>query len=115
MTRQTSIDIYREIEASGLLTKLRWQVYACLFKFGPLSQNETSYKLRGKLSWGINPRFSELEKMGVIISVGERSDRHTGNNVLVWDTTNNLPKKLIKEPKEICLMCNQEIRKRRNK
>lgn len=97
--RQTSIDIYRHIEENGLLSKRRLEVYQCLYHHGPLSQNETSYKLRGKLDWGINPRFVELERMGAIKAVGERLDRHSGNNVTVWDVTSQIPKRLDKSLK----------------
>lgn len=94
--RKTSIDVYHKIKENGLLSKMRWEVYDCLYQHGPLSQNETSYKLRGRLDWGINPRFSELEKMGAIEAVGERSDRYTNNNVLIWDVTDSIPIKLEK-------------------
>lgn len=105
MTRQTSIEAYNTIKENGLLSKRRWEVYQTLYEHGPLSQVETSFSLRGKLDWGINPRFSELKKMGLIIEVGKTIDPRTGQTVLLWDVTSNLPKKFEKPKRFKCNAC----------
>lgn len=45
---------------------------------------------------GWNARFSELERMGVIKEVGTRKDPVSGNDCILWDTTDDLPVKLEK-------------------
>jgi len=93
MTRNTSIAVYYKIEAEGLLSKRRMQVYKSLFYYGPMSQNETYVQLDvPKLQQSsIMPRFAELKEMGVIEEVGERPCSITGRKVLIWDVTANLP------------------------
>jgi len=95
LTRRTSIDVYHQIEAEGLLSKRRWEVYKHLFRHGPLTQREVtdqiSHKFAAERSY--TPRFAELEKMGVITSVGERACSITGRQVLIWDVTDCLPTK----------------------
>jgi hypothetical protein len=102
MTRDTSIMAYNQIRESGLLTKLRWQVYECLFQHGPLGQNELLIEL-GTPHFkkdSIKPRFAELEKFGVIREVGKRPCRITGREVIIWDVTSNLPQKNLKPTKK---------------
>lgn len=93
MTRRTSIDVYHQIEAEGLLSKRRWEVYDYLFKHGPLTQREVSDSIATEYAHhqSYTPRFAELEARGVIESVGERPCSVTGRNVLVWDVTDRLP------------------------
>lgn len=101
MTRKTSIDTYRQIEADGLLSKRRWEVYQCLYKLGPMTQGETAKRIELVVvnidRPSITPRFAELEAMGVIETVGERACNVTGRNVLVWDVTANLPRQIDKK------------------
>lgn len=102
MIRQTSINVYRQIEAEGLLSKRRWEVYNHLYKHGPLTQREAVNQISNKYAAerSYTPRFAELEKMLVIRSVGERVCSITGRQVLIWDVTDKLPKKIEtkKEP-----------------
>lgn len=107
MTRRTSIEVYQKIKSEGLLSALRFTVYECLFNYGPLSQMETCKYIGSKhQDRSIMPRFAELEKIGAIESIGEKKCSVTGRNVLIWDVTDRIPKKLIKEQKTKCLMCN---------
>ncbi len=87
--------MYRQIEAEGLLSKRRWEVYRHLFKLGPLTQREVTDQVSSKFAAerSYTPRFAELEKMGVIESVGERTCSITGRHVLIWDVTDKLPAK----------------------
>lgn len=92
MIRDTSIEVYHKIKDEGLLSKLRFEVYSTLFEHGPLTQMETCRKIRGpRQDRSYMPRFAELERMGVVRTIGERACRITQRNVLLWDVTKNLP------------------------
>ncbi len=99
--RQTSIDVYNEIKNSGLLSKLRFEVYDALFQAGPMTAQETWHYLRDQAARngqakinGITPRFSELLRSGVIKTVGTAKCKITGRNCTVWEVTDQLPMKL---------------------
>lgn len=99
MTRQTSIEAYRAIEESGLLSKRRWEVYRHVWHHGPLTQNEAARILTpGNVSGTISGRFSELKEMGLLIEVGKKNDPITGKSNYLWDATDRrVP--IIKEKK----------------
>lgn len=105
MTRLTSIEAYNKIKADGLLSKRRFEVYSTLFKYGPMTANETFSKMYDKNTGPTNAasnsaaRFSELRQQGVIYEVKERKCKITGMNVIEWGVTNNLPVKIKKEKK----------------
>jgi len=95
--RRTSISAYREIEANGLLSKRRMEVYSWLFKNGPASAADAYRELvKGQ---SINPssylsRFSELRDLGVVYELEKKKvDPVTGMEVIVWDVTDRLPTK----------------------
>ena len=90
--RQTSIDVYREIEASGLLSKTRQDVYSYLFHNGPLTAGEIFMGLNKVLVKGsVCARLTELERLGVILEVGVKPCSLTGMTATLWDVTNQLP------------------------
>lgn len=99
--RSTSAAVYQQIQNEGLLSKLRFLVYAALYvNKEPKTAHEIWHQLRDKAARrgdarinGITPRFSELERLGAIKSVGERPCTITGRICTVWITTNDLPKK----------------------
>jgi len=70
MIRQTSIDAYRKIEAEGLLSKRRWQVYDILYEFGPMTGGECFAKLIEKHKFqfptnsNVTTRLGELRGLG---------------------------------------------------
>ena len=101
MTRKTSIDVYHQIESEGLLSKRRLEVYRVLAFYGPLTQMEVCRKINNPhvQDRSYMPRFAELKKMEAIEEIGERKCKVTSRNVLLWDTTKKLPKKLDKEVK----------------
>lgn len=106
MTRQTSIDVYHQIESEGLLSQRRWQVYETLYHHGPLTAMETGRLIKSALDHSISPRFAELKRLGVIEEVGRRHCTITGRISLIWATTENLPRKRVKDDKIICSHCN---------
>jgi hypothetical protein len=96
LTRQTSIEAYRQIQAEGLLSAGRFRVYETLFSFGPLTQSEVWERIEKAAGHpvskqNVTPLFAELLDRGVIATAGERPCRVTGRNCLLWDVTPNLP------------------------
>lgn len=104
MIRQTSIEVYKQIEAEGLLSKRRFEIYRCVFNNGPLTQMEAA-RFTGLLDHSVTPRFAELERQGVITTVGERKCSITGRRVLIWDVTDRLPSKFEKPKRTKCKHC----------
>jgi len=88
MIRQTSIQAYREIEARGLLSKVRWLVYAHLYTHGPLTGSELNTQMGGV---GYHKRLSELERLGVATTVGRKTCSITRRECELWDVTAYLP------------------------
>jgi len=108
MIRQTSIEAYNFIKENGSLGVKRWEVYDVLFKHGPLSASEiynilkkqNEHKFVSKISlpnWNTRARLTELREMGVAIERGIKVCSVSGRNVILWDVTKNLPKKLDKD------------------
>jgi len=75
-----------------------------IFAQGPLTQMETFLKINAQdkhiMIRSITPRFSELEGLGVIRPVGEKTCEVTGRNILLWDVTDKLPHKVKEEKKK---------------
>ena len=94
--RQTQIEAYHKIKASGLLSKRRMQVYKWLYFNGPATTREA---LNGAgLEFRHSGRFTELEQMGLIEEVAQVKCKTTGHMVTQYDTTGKstvgkLPKK----------------------
>ena len=102
--RETSINVYHEITAKGLLSKRRMQVFKCLWENNaPMSTSEVYVKLGvpNLQQSSIMPRFAELLDMGVIDIVGERPCKITGHKVMIWDVTGRLPHKRHPKPKAV--------------
>ena len=104
MSRQTSIDVYHRIQKEGLLSKRRWEVYDVLYRFGVQTSAEVVDRINSS-KHNVNPlsqsraRFTELRDMGVVEEMGTKLCEITGNNVIAWRVTDNLPKIIIKETK----------------
>lgn len=97
--RQTSAEAFEQVKASGYISKVQKEVYDCLYQNGPLTAQEVWKLLRGDAGDnrinGITPRFSELERLGVVNPVGERNCTVTNRNCVVWDVTDKNPTKPI--------------------
>ena len=104
MTRLTSIDVYNKIQKEGLLSKKRWEIYQVLYAYGVQTSAEVVNKVNSNKN-NVNPlsqsraRFTELRDMGVVEEMGTKLCSITGNNVIAWRVTNNLPTVIIKETK----------------
>lgn len=107
MTRKTSIEAYNEIKKNGWLSARRWEVYDALFKHGPLTRSEIDAvsEIRGAYKSHISARLVELREMGVVEELGEKVCSVTKMNVILWDVTDKLPKKFLKEKKHLDYAC----------
>lgn len=101
MTRQTSIEAYHYVKDSGYISMRHREVYLALYKFGPLTGNETikkmmeqqSYVKKTKLTTVTSARFTELRDMGAIYEVGKRRCSLSNRTCILWDVTKDLPVK----------------------
>lgn len=108
MTRPTSILSFNTIVENGLLSKMKLQVYSALYEHGPATALElyTRCFKETHRDHSITPRFSELERMGVVRNVRERICTQSGSLAIEWETTDKLPAKLEKPHREKCKTCN---------
>lgn len=109
MIRSTSVETYRRIRDDGLLSKKRMEVYDVLFRHGPLTATQVAQKMPGHKSQSVganvHARLGELRATGCVAEVGETECPVTGNRVLLWDVTKDLPVKPVKVKKEACRWC----------
>jgi len=102
--RETSLETFKMIKESGLLSKRRWQVYEFIFNNGPCSARDVHKALtksKGANSSTFMSRVTELKEMGALKEVGIRKDSETNQKVTVWDVTKEIPEKFkIKMPKD---------------
>lgn len=109
--RKTSIDTYRKIEAEGLLSKRRWQVYQVLFGKEPMTGGEVSLAFKEKFLGRFQPntniitRLGELRDSGVAEEVGRRVCSVSGETVILWALNDNLPNKIVRPDKIKCPTC----------
>lgn len=111
-TRQTSIEAFRQIKESGLLSERRLQVYEALFRHGPCTSGELFARaLVGKTNLSVmtqsRARFTELRDLGVIREVGVKKCTATGRNAIVWDVTGGLPRKVAKKESKSAKLCQE--------
>lgn len=111
MTRETSIEAYREIERSGLLSLRRWQVYKIVFENGPMTGLQVIKKFREEArvfsnSGTVNTRLSELRDRKVVREIGKTVCPVSGRVAILWDVTKALPIKFEKPSRHKCKTCN---------
>lgn len=99
MVQSTSVEVYHKVKSSGLLSRIREEVYDILYKHGPLTMREAFELLNtdGVNIQSYGPRFAELRNMDLIEQCGERECKITGHNKILWQTTNSIGKKLPKK------------------
>ena len=122
MLRETSLEAYRRLEASGGLSPLRLLVARDIAEHGPTTQTETTARLSAGKAQRFNnpyqPRFAELERFGVIAAVGEKACALTGRMEVAWDLTGNLPVKppprvtKVQAERDRCLRVAREVEAR---
>lgn len=98
--RSTSLLIYEEIMASGLLTFQKALVYRQVFLHGPLTGREVTKMLAepGETATSYHKRLSELRDLGVIKESPARICAVSGNLALTWEVTGALPVKRGRRP-----------------
>lgn len=102
MTRKTSITVCHQIEAEGLLSQRRWQVYSLLYQFGPCTSSELfehykkEFQPAFRYNANVHSRLNELKERGVAEELGTRACSISGNNVILWDVTDCLPREVPK-------------------
>jgi hypothetical protein len=90
--RITSLEAYNTLHTKGFLTGLQAKVYDVLYNNGPLTQGEAwNEYLVDYQRHSVDPRFAELQKMGVIATIGTRPCRLTGQKCIEWDVTDHIP------------------------
>jgi len=96
--RNTSKQVYHQIKASGVLSQRRWEVFDWLWHNGPATGREAIRGARaadhGPVISQTRARLTELRDMGAIEEIGTTIDNVTGNEVILWDVTGNMPHKL---------------------
>ena len=92
MARQTSIETYNRIKASGRLRGRRWQTYDYIYQNGPCTAWAAWKALAPEMNVSsIMGRFSELERAGAIQIVGQAINPATSMPLYLWDTTDKEP------------------------
>ena len=98
MTRETSLEVYERLEASGLLSKKRLEVFGYVCRNPLCTALDAEEALHPRNRSTVNARFSELVKMGLIREVpGEYKVQH-GNRRLIYEITGSTtPTPLVKK------------------
>jgi hypothetical protein len=99
--RLTTLEAYTKVKESGLLSELRLKVFEAVCTHDKLTASELRIKISGHQtnanSGVLGTRLSELERMGLIRTIGTRKCSISGYNALVWEVTGNMPIKLDKK------------------
>jgi DNA-binding transcriptional regulator GbsR (MarR family) len=85
------------MQDEGLLSKKRWEVYKALYASGPCTAGELFSKSSGLVKGSVCARLTELREQGVVKEIGLKKCSFTGNSVILWDVTNQLPIKYKKD------------------
>lgn len=105
MTRETSIEAYKKIQANGWLPRLELIVYKVVVDMVNVTIKETCLELTHIPETSISPIFARLKRKGVITDVGVRPCKVTGNSAYGWESTKNMPIKWDKPRKTKCPTC----------
>ena len=96
--RPTQVAAFKNIKENGLLSRMRFLVYQAIYWLQDDQQGVTSGELDRFISRQIatwtrspSPRLSELVRLGVIEEIGKRKCSVTGQTVIEYRTTDNLP------------------------
>ena len=100
--KETSLEIYQKIKATGKLSKMRLNVFKLMvIHRKPLTAGEIKHSARvlGLPSYEHYPkRLSELEAQGVIRVVGKRECKVTRNTSQIWEVTGDMPIDYTRQP-----------------
>lgn len=90
--RSTSLKVYLQIESEGLLSRMRWLVYAWLYTYGPATGREVN---KGLTIPHAHVRLHELQQQGVVMETGTKTCSVSGRESISWDVTSNLPSTFV--------------------
>lgn len=98
MVRDTSLETYKSIQDSGVLSARRLEVYKALMDSGPSTASELWERMGKRSSQHnpVSPRLNELREMGAICEAEQRDCLITGRLAIVWEVTGRMPEKLEK-------------------
>ena len=101
---QLSVEVYREIEAEGLVSRLQLQVLKVIWESTtPLTVNEIGLRVGTTQRTTFAPRVRELELMDVIEKCGKRRCGITKRKGYVFRMTGRRPRKRIRPA--ACPLC----------
>ncbi len=110
MTRETSIEAYEKIKASGLIGRRQREVYDVLFWHGPMTSAEAFVILNEKSPvkniTQSRARFTELRDFGVIEELGRKTCSVTKHSAIEWRVTGKMPIPKKKRQEDPCPACN---------
>lgn len=90
---QTSTEVYNQIVAEGLVSKLQTLVVRCLANASePMTMGEIARAAGVSQRNTLDPRGPELCKLGVIEAVGKRECKTNGRTVNTYALTGRLPR-----------------------
>ena len=96
--RQTSIDCYNQIKASGLLSEIRLKVMKRVLQLAPCTATEVEKYMNihdnMKGTWRV---MTWLREADVVYEKGTRDCKVTGRNCIEWDLTDRLPQPVVKK------------------
>lgn len=99
---QTGIDAWIAIGANGLLNRVSYAVYDCIYRHGqPMTRNEidAGCTKTGKPNQAFSRRLVEMERRGVLIRKGTKRCPLKETTCTAWDINEGrLPIKLRKLP-----------------
>jgi hypothetical protein len=108
MTRETSIQSWRELIDSGVLGPMKARVVQILGEGNPYGMTASELLVLGRSIFGkdserdnYQKRLGELRDEGVVEELEPRKCSVTGRNVIVWRLTGNKPYE--KEPKTLLI------------
>lgn len=91
MARDTSIRVFHEIQASGVLSEARWQAYEWLYQHGPATGAEMDAALCSTGHGHAHKRLTELVQSGCVRAVGKRPCKTSGHTAYEYDVVSRLP------------------------
>lgn len=106
MIRETSIQAYNQVCASGILGKMQLKAYEVLSHlpdedFGITGNELDQICSPGKTNASYHKRLSELERMGLAHVIGKRICKISGHEDLVWGSTELVPENFSGDPNRI--------------
>jgi len=116
MTRETSIEVFNTLEASGVLSDKRLEVFGYIARNPGCTAYDAEETLQPRNRSTVNARFSELVKMGLIREIeGEFKVQHGNRRITYMITGITQPKKLEKQmtgPQKQAVMFNALLKVR---